>query len=125
MSELLKLAERCEAAAGSDRDLDVDIHEAIGNVVDRGCPAEWHSGEETPRYSESIDAAMMLVREDAQRLRFWRVGNDGEGGDPSAFKAEILVVTNLTSVTSKAIAATPALALCAASLRARAAQEQS
>lgn len=135
-AELLALADRCEAAIGGDRELDVAISTAVTTFEPRRAGPGWPDEnalvvpafpgwEPLPAYTASLDAAMTLVLEDAHRLRFWRIGNDGEGGDPSAFKAEILAVTNLTSTTSKAIGATPALALCAAALKSLAAQEQS
>lgn len=105
------LIARIESADGPDRELDVAIHESIGNVVDRGCPADWHSEDETPRYTASIDAALMLVpvchymhvyTPYGEVLQGYAVVRDRDGGPL------------FTSA-----AATPALALAAAALKAR------
>jgi hypothetical protein len=66
-----------------------------------------------PPFTASIDAALKLVEADW----FWRVGHDGEGADPSLFRADVGEPVSFGFV--RAVAATPALALCAAALRAR------
>lgn len=138
---LLALAERCEAATGADRELDAAIalaqcdkffnagpkHEGgrdrIGVIVggDRCVPGNGAPDWLVPRYTASLDAALTLVPDDA----FWRVGHDGEGADPSVFKATIGVAKEgVCWITFRsAIAETAPLALCAAALRARAAME--
>jgi len=66
-----------------------------------------------------IDAALTLVPDDA----FWRLGHDGDGADPSEFKAQIIVPKlGGVDMRGQSVAATPALALCAAALKARKAQ---
>ena len=60
---LSELADRVEALTGPCRETDADICEALGRQVDRGCPIEWHSDEETPRYTASIDTATLLLAE--------------------------------------------------------------
>jgi hypothetical protein len=125
MSELLKLAERCEAATGPDRELDKLIHEALGNCVHReteyyavqsdtgftckACRKDTY-GFTIPKYSASLDAAMTLVPEGWA----WSL-NSGAAGECFA---RVSPKSRLTVVD----AATPALALCAAALSARASQ---
>lgn len=50
MSDLLKLAERCEKATGPDRDLDATIERVLRNY-----------STPLPLYTASIDAAMTLA----------------------------------------------------------------
>lgn len=119
MSDLLALAERCEAATGPDRELDGDVYEALGGVLTkiRGTTtrrlADRYNGRDVPRYTASLDAAMTLVPDGSVWLRkspetmsiytpptdekVWAHHIDGKG-------------------------TTPALALTAAALRARATQ---
>jgi hypothetical protein len=121
-----ELAERCEAATGPDRELDIAIltHPAFGyrdvfedgRLFDRGNDGYWSlEGDEKngplPSPTASLDAAMTLVPEGWE----WAVGMvEGKRiagcrqPGPGAPCPEIE-------------AATPALALCAAALRARAA----
>lgn len=149
-SPLLALAARVEAANGPDRELDCLIQVAVtpdakcmthpghGTVgssfgvmrdIDFDVWRQHRSGVlgpfyygEPPAYTASSDAAMSLISEaDASTAIFWKVGNDGEGGDPSLFRATVLVCTIFASATYSAVADTPALALTAASLRAHAA----
>ena len=104
------LTARIESADGPDRELDVAIHESIGNAVDRGCPADWHSEDETPRYTASIDAALTLVPDDL----VWHVSSgDRRGGYVSIESGDDRVPE------FKGLASTPALALAAAALKAR------
>ena len=100
---LLALAERCEKATGGDRELDEEIGAAIGK------PSHFTDDEGsrfriTRRYTASLDAAMSLVPEGDLHLEIKR-------GKVWAF---------VGSPIRAATAATPALALCAAALRARA-----
>ena len=149
-STLLTLAARVEAADGPDRELDCLIQVAVtpdakcmthpghGTVgssfgvmrdIDFDVWRQHRSGVlgpfyygEPPAYTSSLDAAMSLLPEtDAATAIFWKVGNDGEGGDPSLFKATVLVCSAFTSKAYSAVAVTAALALAAACLRARAA----
>jgi hypothetical protein len=109
MSLFEELAERCEQATGPDRELDAAILAAVND-------GHGHVTFETPRYTASLDAAMTLVPEGAQVLLSSinpeKEAVDGRwhsiAGDPEA-----------TEDTSSGV--TPALALCAAALRARAA----
>src|SRR5690348_12265025 len=121
---LTELADRCEKASGRQEDggygLDSDIARAFGwtyHLREETHSWQWqhptnplHKQASPPRYTSSLDAAMTLVPEGMQgqvqsgnRPGAW-VGT--EGGDAPDFN----------------VAATPALALCAASLRSRAAQ---
>lgn len=107
MSKLIDLAERCEKATGPDKVLDFDIADAVGACYS---------------YTASLDAAVTLVPESLDdRAVFWRLGNDGEGGNPGDFKAEILVASIYAAKEFPAVAETAPLALSAAALRARSA----
>lgn len=105
------LADRVEALEGPCRETDTAICRAVhGRSIG------------VARYTASLDAAMTLVPECA----FWRLGHDGEGADPGLFKSHILSWTDGTAASQRnsiAIAATPALSLCAAALRALATTE--
>lgn len=131
--DLSSLIERIEKSEGADSALDREIMFAlgyryeqrhIGAFYDDNEPAldwvfvdpvtnKWVSTH--PRdFTSSLDAVLTLVESDA----FWRVGNDGAGADPSLFKAEMLRPM-LHRLPYTAVADTPALALCAAALKAR------
>jgi hypothetical protein len=135
MSDLLALAERCEAAMGPDRELDVAIgltgkfyiaeprypgaEPMIGYIDEDGSRVEPGNGSQdrlVPRYTASLDAAMTLV---PKRHNF---SLDRIGGECGA-------VVNYTPFTKSASVsnrcATPALALTAACLKARAASTPS
>ena len=121
-----KLSERVDAATGPDRELDRDILIAMhpgsrAKGRDEAFIPEpsWEPGSYSrcaPVYTTSLDAALMLVPSEA----FWRLGHDGDGADPSEFRAQVIVPA-LGGIDAHgiAIAATPALALCAAALKAR------
>lgn len=85
--ELLRLAARCEAAAGPDEKLDAEIVRAIGFKYrvrqysigltygkdwDRYTAREWVRGDETladvPAYTASLDAAMTLYLRVPERV---------------------------------------------------------
>ena len=110
---LIALAERCEAAEGPDRKLDEAIERATGNYT---AFAHYTLGDDDfdeyvpTRYSASIDAAMSLVPEG------W---NRSFTDDPDDLGC---VIGELWTRKRNAVghAATPALALTAACLRARA-----
>lgn len=122
-SELIALAERVEAATGPDRELDECIGMAIGlkNTMrvgheclgtDRVVPVR------CPTFTASLDAAMTLVPEGCD----WSVDNfDGANGKPSAW----VHVRKSSAAIEQVTGATPALALTAAALRARAAAQVS
>jgi len=109
---LLALADRCEQAAGSDRELDAEIAVALfgGNVIYDlkikqwrriKITSAWRMDHPLPPYTTSLDAALTLVPEGCG----WMVMS-------SAAKVGVW----------PSHGATPALALCAAALRARAAE---
>jgi hypothetical protein len=136
---LLALAERCETATGPDRELDVAIgltgkfyvaeprypsaEPMIGYVDEDGVRVEPGNGEQdrlVPCYTASIEAALTLIPSPAEY--------------PGS-KTFLIDCATQTSVYSQPVAYvwndkgkhmgkghTPALALCAAALRARAAQ---
>lgn len=110
--ELVKLAARCEAASGPDQELDREIAVAVGHPWDYA--ADWGSrGHERPvafPYTASIDAAMMLVPGGWDWCLSMGAGDYAEASLAPSWK-----VTECSGT-----ADTPALALCAASLRARA-----
>ena len=144
MTNLTSLSQRLEQAEGADRELDALIYaQAVaGEMIDaegclwarvrprtatmvmvKGQPKTVPSY--VPAYTASIDAAMSLVPREA----FWRVGHDGEGPDPSLFRADVLHTNPAKPMPEArghfcATAATPALALASAAIRALAAQEQ-
>lgn len=130
--QLLELAERCEAATGPDREIDAQIIVTLEHpeyrypdeVLNRK-PSSWdeaagrfrHDGFggsiPWPAYTASIDAALTLVPSG----HLWQVNQWETGAD-----AHMAPTRPIYSPQPKAKAATPALAICAAALRARAAQ---
>jgi hypothetical protein len=107
LDELIALAERCEQATGPSALLDFDIHDALGISIFR----------KTLRYTASLEAAMQLVP---------NLGEiDGRRFDLHNFeKRAIARVYSNEDTDHEASAATPALAICAAALRAHANKEQ-
>ena len=108
MNAVTTLAERVEASAGSDRELDREIKEAleIGKPWTRSTPEAaqvW-----ALHYTSSIDAALTLVPEG---WCFRIEGGPAFGGLASVGDGHPLAGQTVS-------AATPALALCAAALRA-------
>ena len=109
-ARLTALVERCEAATGPDRGIDMAICIALntGRKTDPRDPGP-------DRFTGSIDAAVMLL----PKGKAWDLTCHGEAtvyvpnvsGDGSDFQQW------------STVAATPALALCAASLRALASKE--
>lgn len=114
MTDLLKLAERAEQATGADRDIDIEIGRYMAKIGTFSC---W--GCDDPlRFTASLDAALTLVPEGA--FHGFVMNGDGDGFDaccqfagPDEEAPELLWHH----------AATPALALTAAALRALATQE--
>jgi hypothetical protein len=100
-ASLIALAERCEAATEGSLDLDNAIRDVAGEGRELGSAP-------TPYYTTSIDAALTLVPEGVYEQGIW-------WPDP---KCELV----LKSETVSGEADTIALAICAAALRARAAQ---
>lgn len=135
-AELLALAERCEAATDADRRLDAEIAAAcrffpanMGFVWKAGLRAnvpevgrvECHTNLGTggphyaaPKFTASLDAAMTLVPANS----LWCTGDGIEG--PFARLCIPVGIGYLGGEQDARYANTPALALCAAALRARA-----
>lgn len=99
MADLMKLAERVEALSGPDRAVDWELH-VFDGLVGVGMYGAH------PHYTASLDAAMTLVPEGVVFDVGWLHDMSQARGCVAGKKA--------------AYAATPALALCAAALRARA-----
>lgn len=99
--ELLALAARCEAAAGPNTHLDFLIHVATQDFPYMMPGSIW---------TRSLDAALTLVPEG-----WWA------DIEVTRKRAGVAVLQNDLCGWAAASAATPALALCAAGLRARAA----
>lgn len=120
--KLIELAKECEEAEAGRRDLDFQIRRALaGEPIEfETCwtaqqAVRWANGDisderKTPVYTASLDAALTLVPPWS-----WRVGNLASG---RAF-ADLGTQKSLQCIEG----ATPALALCAAALRASAERE--
>lgn len=125
MSKLIALAERCEAATGPSREINAQIAEATGwRDVCKAGYGSWRglrptSGkrEAVCPFTASLDAAMTLVPEGA----VWGVHNSDDP-HPSVWKASVMPLAGPAGETLKA--KSPALALCAAALRAQAKDER-
>jgi hypothetical protein len=129
---LLQLADRCEKATGPDRELDTAIQLGRGYSLrqpegsSRYATVRWHdergnciswletAGDFPPRYTASLDAAMTLVLEGHTWSLF-------DGGWAGVERRGATLDGDETIATATRCGATPALALCAAALRARAA----
>lgn len=130
-AELLALADRAEWAEGADRELDAEIAVAVygGEIVwktanyimdpypARRYPSAAHVGGycngHIPAFTTSLDAALSLVPEGWG----WQMRRSHHG------KRAVCYLWNGCGVWSPTVvAATPALALVAAALRARAAE---
>lgn len=129
--ELIKLAERVEAASGPDLELDKDILRAVGKFTANGLPS-WQGGLGWPDFTRCLNYAMSLVPEGmtfsvdqgpahwivtgkakpAGRAQVYRLNPDRD--EETGLNAELV---------EHGFAATPALALVAACLRARATPE--
>ena len=125
---LLDLARRCEEATGPDREFDAAIWDAIfggemyWSTIQRG--DEWclryYPGPPCPeyhflkRFTDSLDAAVTLVPEGMA----WRV--DTLMGMIGAIVCEPDACRSMKTAPCLVLGKTPALALCAAALRARA-----
>lgn len=126
---LESLAARIEALDGPDRDVDYEVAFAFG--WEFRCATHWgyrsphwwlggktgaelglvsHVQGECPHFTKSIDAAMTLVPDDwSMSLHFgpWIAGN-------------VQAINPVTAEEFRIDAATPALAICAAAMRAKA-----
>lgn len=106
-SALWTLAQRVEGSPAANRAIDRLIGDTLGGKIKYESRSALFGA-----FTGSLDAAALLLPTDAM----WRVGHDGEGHDPSRFKAEVVTM----AAPQVAVADTPALALCAAALRVRA-----
>lgn len=122
MSELLKLAERCEKASGPDRELFWQAYEAVfgkanAEIIDQfpghKMPDTWERFRKLLDAGGFLDAAMTLVPEGYSY---------GAGTTFYERKGWAYCIEYGASGFKNIDAATPALALCAAALRARAAK---
>lgn len=131
----MTLSDRLAALDGPDRVTDVEIQLALYGDKPFGVVGNWPhiragtlSGylnayrsvinsddaideDSVLRFTASMDAAMTLVPED----NLWRLGHNGAGRDVAMFMAEVFTGDDYI----KTFAETPALALCAAALKAR------
>jgi hypothetical protein len=123
-NKLEELAVRCEQATGPDRELDVAIHTTVTSFEPRRAGVGWPKGalivpafpgwQVLPAYTASLGAAMTLVPEG------WRPVIDTASEEGAAL-VDIWAWVTVSPKPKRrhAKAATPALALCAAALRAR------
>ena len=127
---LLELAERVEALDGPDREVDALVGRYKAADFLGTLPADPQYG--CARYTASIDAAMQLKPEGwvIETLSYWPKHSDGEdsniGARVSLFECSegnLGIGHYNDDLQESSTAATPALALTAASLRARAAME--
>lgn len=128
MTDIEALIERVERASEPRRQLDADIARDMGRipkdaVLDSDGMA-WHNrlGYEVPNYTASIDAAMTLVPEGCGWLAGWgqTLPLEPMGGARITRNARFVGYDANYDVVAEAESATPALALVAASLRAKA-----
>jgi hypothetical protein len=108
--KLIELAERCEAATGPDREIDT----LIGYAVD--LPTE---DAQLPRYTASLDAALTLVPEG---WTFANLSQSDRKGWWCELRQGYLTSYDKVAFGSQLENASPALAVAAAALRARADQ---
>jgi|TARA_R100000501_G_C2620038_1_gene113312 hypothetical protein len=108
MTDTTKLAERIEALEGDERIWFIRAYEAVHGTecID---PKAWRRFEDLVNAGAFLDAAMTLVPEGWN----WLVGTDAGVGFQSA------LLRHGEEAPIEAIAATPALALCAAAIRAQ------
>ena len=111
------IIDKLERADGPDRELDCRIWCTLGPVpYDHAIQVvPDHSQWVAPTYTASIDAAMTLVPEG------WHTSNyhQGPSGGGHWWKLGYINDTMQHYVTAESRAATPALALCIAAVRAR------
>lgn len=121
------LIERIEAASGPDRELDAQICIAIGLSQDNSiaCQDGWCVGSATnpnphlsPAFSASIDAAMSLIPRPTDDGNYTFAVGDCHENEYDSWAC--VTEPPPSSVDHRAHAATPALALSAAALKARA-----
>lgn len=134
MTDLSDLIARVEAGKGADLSLDKDVWESlglapiigsgpydckyIGGLYHRYNGSTWGESQSVPYFTTSLDAVLTLMPPEC----FWQLGHDGDGPDPSKFKARVFDPMKMRgpciSVTDD-----PVRALLAAILRAKEAGE--
>ena len=129
---LTALAERCEAATGPDRELEGEIYRAVEEPGwDNPQPSEEVKASYCRGvagvYTASIDAAMTLVPKGLE----WTLDCLDAARDPRFGKCQARIMLMAYADDPKELGPqaiangdTPALALCAAALRARAEEQQ-
>jgi hypothetical protein len=100
MDDLLLLAERCEQATKPDREIDRAIQDWWFPLI--GGPSREHAAYPAYDFTASLDAAMTLAPEGRTIIN---IAEDG--------------ITTAIVCGTQGCAPTPALALCAAALKAR------
>lgn len=129
------LAERCEAAAGPDRELDRDILKALypdayigdyagyEDIVFHARPLV-HDKDVLPYFTDSFDAAILLLGQFGVLLFLSDIGADGlpmaRVGRPDLDDVPIFTGISTGGTANATITSSLALALCAAALRAQA-----
>jgi hypothetical protein len=103
-----ELIAKLETATGPSRDLDADI--CLATKRPSGIVR-------APAYTASIDAALTLVPNNA----CWEIHGDYKGGDQHSAIVWQETAPSYWTIKTESDAASPAIALCIAALRARAA----
>jgi hypothetical protein len=114
-ADLPALIARVEAATGPDYDIDREIWRAVDHDA-----AEEYAACETPAYTASLDAAVSLVPSGCK----WSLYSQSHDEPPCAYCVPNMGRHPWPAWVDDAYAATPALALCAAALKARQAMER-
>lgn len=119
MSVIEELAVRCEAATGADVYLNEDILRALGWTEIANVPftPDGHRAREIPNYTASLDDAMTLAPSTSLVLirELWNEDCTTKSGFASIHH----YANGMYVAESNGCAATPALSLCAAALRAK------
>jgi hypothetical protein len=116
---LLELATRCEQATGPDKSIDREIAMATGWQHRSGGVWERVLEWERPAFTASLDAAMTLVPDSCLAMvkQLW----DGDSKSALARVSRYVASSRFWMGDWSGLSDVPALALCAAALRARAA----
>jgi len=128
-ADWIALAERCEKATGTDREIDGDIAHAAKQFVDYLTrvperpwlwaefvdPDDWECWE-APEYTASLDAITAMIERELPKMQ-WLCRPDKEGGFANLYRRGD---DGWAIMSWPCHAATPALALCAAFCRAMA-----
>jgi hypothetical protein len=117
----LSIARWCEAAEGPDRELDAEIMRLFTNSVESDDGDWWYGPHDemprkVPAFTASIDAALTLVPEGWK----WSLHSADDHSVPCAYCVPNMGRLPWPEWVTDILATSPALALCAAALRARA-----